>query len=820
MSLLDHIRNYCRRWVRPWRGTAAEETSAPKLIVLIAIVFAGFLAVIGLNPLFSALLDGLNQNLANERARLFIGEELLRGIKDIEIETFRLATTMGVAAQDRIEIRLQQRIDKLERDLAVLRDGGSVRQLLPANVEGAEEVVREATYRPAPGTTYVVELIELGPQIDQMRERLGELRTKIRLRDELRDQPDRDAFVAAEKAVKSYLKGLPTFFFRLNETASRHFVATGARVQEIEAELARRRQLYEAIETLLATLVVALVMAIGIVFVRQIALSNRKLHAARDAMQAAKDEAESASRAKSDFVSRMSHELRTPLNAILGFAQLLRGDRVAAPHRIYIEEIDKAGAHLLELINQVLDLAKIEAGRLELERVEFDPLRLLDEVTAVVAQHTHGKGLALCARVSSALPPLVIGDPTRLRQVLINLLANAIKFTEAGEIGLSAQPLDQGEKVLFRVWDTGPGIDPAVLGKLFQPFVQADNSTMRRFGGSGLGLMICKELVTAMGGKIEVDSQVGQGSCFWFAVPLARSPRPVPRPMPLAGHECIVACANRSLAESLTLHVEALGGVALVADSADAAAAALNRMPRPPRLVVVNLACRAVLDMPALRIGIDRLLVMPAGESSASTAPEAITVMHSPVTFTQLSDWIAATARPEAERRSGSEATAITPLVCGAEHRLLLVEDNPVNQLVASAMLERLSVSFECAGDGIEALDKLERTRFDLVLMDVEMPEMDGLTATRELRRREKEAGRCRVPVIAMTANALAQDRERCLEAGMDAHMGKPVRLEELGATIERWLAAADGERTAASRSDPASLRQEEAKGHSACVLS
>ncbi|MCK7581197.1 MAG: response regulator [Chromatiales bacterium] len=483
---------------------------------------------------------------------------------------------------------------------------------------------------------------------------------------------------------------------------------------------------------------------------------------------------------------------------------MLRGDRIEAPHRVYLEEIDKAGAHLLELINQVLDLAKIEAGRLELERVEFDPLRLLDEVTAVVAQRAHGKGLALRARVSPALPPLVIGDPDAVAPSADQLAGRTrSSLPRPARVGLSAQPLDQGEKVLVRVWDTGPGIDPAVLGKLFQPFVQADNSTMRRFGGSGLGLMICKELVTAMGGKIEVDSQVGQGSCFWFAVPLARSPRPVPRPMPLAGHECIVACANRSLAESLTLHVEALGGVALVADSADAAAAALNRMPRPPRLVVVDLACRAVLDVPALRTGIDRLLVMPAGESSASTTPEAITVMHFPVTFTQLSDWIAATARPEAGRRSGSEATAIPPLVCGAEHRLLLVEDNPVNQLVASAMLERLSVSFECAGDGIEALDKLERTRFDLVLMDVEMPEMDGLTATRELRRREKEAGRCRVPVIAMTANALAQDRERCLEAGMDAHMGKPVRLEELGATIERWLAAADGERTAASRSGP-----------------
>ncbi len=580
ISLPEPMQSLGRR-LRRMLEPPADQAAAPRLSVLIGVVFCGFIAIISINPLVSMLLDDIEAKIAREHARRFVGEELMRGIKDIEIETFRLATTMGVSAQDRIAERLNRRVDKLERDLAVLRDGGSVRQSLPVTVDGADQLVREEAYRPDPGQSYALEVIELAPQIDQIRERLVELRAKIGLRDQLRDQPDRDAFVTAEKAVKSYLKNLPTFFFRLNETASRHFVETSARVRELEAEHSAKERLYQTVETVLIGLVIALVMGIGVAFMRQINLATARLHAAHDAMRAAKEEAESASRAKSEFVSRMSHELRTPLNAILGFAQLLTSQERDATQRVYLDEIDKAGAHLLELINQVLDLAKVEAGHLELEAIEFDPVRLLDEVTAVVAHSAQEKGLAVRASVSPRLPARIVGDPTRLRQVLINLLGNAIKFTHSGEIGLSAQPLEGPDRILFRVWDTGPGIEQAVLRKLFHAFVQADNSTMRRFGGSGLGLTISQEFVAAMGGSIEVESEVGRGSCFSFAIPLRAPADGALRTMPLAGDECVVAAADPALAATLASHIEALGGTAIVIDAAQAAAQG-NWTSQPP----------------------------------------------------------------------------------------------------------------------------------------------------------------------------------------------------------------------------------------------
>jgi signal transduction histidine kinase/CheY-like chemotaxis protein len=778
------IGSLVRRLVSPL--APPEDRAAPRLAVLIGVVFAGFIAIISLNPLLSVLLKDIDLRISNGQARLFVTEELMRGIKDIEIETFRLATTMGVPAQDRIAARLQQRIAKLERDLLVLRDGGSVRQSLPVTVDGADQLVREETYRPEPGQSYVVEVIELAPQLDEMHERLAELRTRIGLRDQLRDQPDRDAFVAAEKAVKGYLKHLPTFFFRLHETVSRHVVETSARVRHLEAERDERYRLHHHAETVLIVLVIALVMTIGIIFTRQIHSSTARLHAAHDAMRSAKEEAEAASRAKSEFVSRMSHELRTPLNAILGFAQLLKGQNPDPSHSVYLEEIDKAGAHLLQLINQVLDLAKMEAGRLELEAIEFDPVRLLDEVTAVVAQRAGEKGLQVRAAVSPGLPARVVGDPTRLRQVLINLLGNAIKFTGSGEIGLSAQALGDGDRILFRVWDTGPGIEQAVLRKLFHAFVQADNSTMRRFGGSGLGLMISKEFVAAMGGSIEVESEVGRGSCFSFVIPLRAPPGCAPRPKPLADAVCIVASADPALAAALACLVESLGGKPVVYGSAQAASQAA-RAPEPPRLVVADLACRGALEAPALRTAPVRLLIAP-GSGAAATCPGATAILHPPVTYTQLCDALAACAS-QPSREAAATAACNRLASCGA--KILLVEDNPVNQLVAGAMLEKLGIGYDWAGDGVDALEKLAREHFDLVLMDMEMPRLDGIDTTRELRRREAAAGRPRLPVIAMTANALAQDRARCLEAGMDDHLGKPVRIEELGETLERWLGAA-----------------------------
>jgi CheY-like chemotaxis protein len=299
--------------------------------------------------------------------------------------------------------------------------------------------------------------------------------------------------------------------------------------------------------------------------------------------------------------------------------------------------------------------------------------------------------------------------------------------------------------------------------------------------------MISKEFVTAMGGGIEVVSEPGRGSTFAFAIPLPAAPHAAPRPRPLAGARCVVASANPALSASLAAHLDALGAAPVLLDSETAASLLEDGASASPRLAIADMACRGILESPALPALALRLLVAPPGDAASARLPADTLIVHQPVTYTQLADALAAESRRATEHPPRDHDQARFG-ACDA--RILLVEDNPVNRLVAGAMLEKLGLSFDWAGDGADALAKLAHESFDLVLMDMEMPVMDGVAATRELRRRERDGGTRRLPVIAMTANAMAEDRARCLEVGMHAHLGKPVRLDELGDALERFLPA------------------------------
>ncbi|MEM9252411.1 MAG: ammonium transporter [Planctomycetota bacterium] len=515
-----------------------------------------------------------------------------------------------------------------------------------------------------------------------------------------------------------------------------------------------------------------------------------------------KHKAEAASRAKSEFLANMSHEIRTPLNGVIGMLDLLSGTTLEAGQARYARIARTSADSLLSLINDILDFSKIEAGKLELEKAPFDLPNLIADVAEMFAARAEKKHIELIGHAKPGVPQHVTGDPERLRQILVNLVSNAVKFTESGEVVMQAEPIDdpQGEPMIrFTVRDTGIGIPPDRQDRLFRLFSQVDASTTRRFGGTGLGLAICKQLAEAMGGRIGVESEPGQGSTFWFTI---RAPRceagdvPKPRADRLAGLQVLVVDDNATNREILA---EQLGRWDIRTVCVESARDAMAALKDPERgggtfdLVVLDMMMpevdgKALAEMIREDKAFDDLRLMILSSMGDSLPIEELRRLQilgcltKPVRQSKLFDAIAlamGSGETLTQAEAGPTASPDARRLRGV--RVLVAEDNEVNQLVARELLKKLGIDATIAGNGREAVEKLKQDRgFDAVLMDCQMPELDGFEATGELRRLEAEGAVSprlggRLPIVALTANAIKGDRERCLDAGMDGYVTKPI---------------------------------------------
>ena len=747
------------------------------LIILMSVFVLGFFSLMGIHLFFENIQNKFDEKIHNEEIRYRIGERIIRHINAVETHYYKMATLGEQIGIERIRKDILNETNIIRQLLDVLEKGGTAELKTELNLAESHVETEMITYRKMSYERLTIELIDLAPKLTALEHKVDELAQFI-LQRQLHENSHQ-----AEQEIIIFLKQLPTHFIRMKENAARLLYESRKEMHLVEIQSGKEKAFYDLLQYLVAFGVIGLIVILGTLVARGILRTNKELVQSNQNAKELAIKAQTADRAKSQFLANMSHEIRTPLNGIIGFSHILTQSAITAQNREYARIIYENSHGLLDIINDILDISKIEQGNIDIVQEPFSPTDVLEKVVELFAIKAKEKSIRFHFYASPTIPEFVIGDAVRLRQVLSNLLGNAIKFTpQNGRVRFEVRQLEIDMHYVllrFAIEDSGVGIPKQQQKKIFEPFVQADDGIERKFGGTGLGLSISSDIIKKMGSSIGLESEVGVGSKFYFDMRLPIGACFIPSEKRESTHIFAILGQPTEFPEHLEVlqvylykwgklqawnpkkRVDALFCYIMTPDIEEKIVLYKKAF---PHVLIIALRDDCIGTLPfSLEPIVDQLLECPLYGSKIFNAIVSL-----------FKDKVSETI-PQTE-------------IIAIGGKILVAEDNPTNRQLMQIYLEKLGVSFTMVENGEEALMLYCKENFDLVLMDINMPVMDGIAATKAILENEQTFARNHTPIIALTANTLKGDKERYVTMGMDGHLSKPIVFEDLRNLLEKYI--------------------------------
>ena len=755
------------------------------LVALLVAFTLGYFGIVVIHNVFSNIMSNLDSSVKNEYSRYKIGEYVLKEISLIEANFYKMGIVSKLRAIEPIQTEIQTEIQNILNAIEVLEKGGVLRSQIKLNLIETNSTIDE-TYFKVDDKKYVFEAIDLIPKLEELKLKTLEMEEIVKLKLSILESSDERYIKDNMFKVEIYFKQIPTLFIRMKENSSRLLYDSKRNISTLEKNIQKEKEYYRNLENIFTYIVIIIVILLGTFVIKQILRKNEELKEITKKAKISEEEALHANETKSIFLANMSHEIRTPLNAIIGFSDILSNSDMEASDKEKAVIISKSAKALLNIINDILDISKIESGKYEISKTNFDLKDMLEQIVQLYAVNTKEKNIRFLYTLDESIPNFVFSDETKIKQVLSNILSNAIKFTqENGKVSFNVK-LEKLENnvatVRFSVKDEGIGISPENQRTIFEPFSQADGTISRKYGGTGLGLAISLNIVKMLGSEIKLISKVNEGSLFYFDLDLVVQDMINIDTSKLKYDFaiCNIIDDPEDISNHLINTVKYFGRI----HQGDEDIESCEKIDLifcfgDPELFEKLTRRKNRFKCPVVYVG-----NMEKINKNNIMKPLMDHFLDVPIYGSKIFNIIAESKLTE------KHIQKIENKIIHKDHfsgKVLVAEDNPNNQLLIKIILQKLGLDVTIVENGQLAVESYEKEDFDLIFLDINMPVMDGLTALKIIREQEQKTGK-HIPIIALTANSISGDRERYLDEGMDNYLSKPFDKDKLIAVLEQYL--------------------------------